>query len=89
MQVIESRELVPGDVVALDTGDSILADLRLAEAVNLKITDAALTGESVPEEKFTYALEADEVPLGDRDNLGFSSDNHGIGKSLDSTDETR
>ena len=70
--VIESKELVPGDVVILDTGDSIPADLRLAEAVNLKVQDAALTGESVPEEKFTEAISG-EVPLGDRDNLGFSS----------------
>jgi Ca2+-transporting ATPase len=84
VQVIESRELVPGDVVTLDTGDSIPADLRLAEAINLKITDAALTGESVPEEKFTYTIEAEEVPLGDRDNLGFSSSTvtYGRGKGI-------
>ncbi|MDR2907688.1 MAG: cation-translocating P-type ATPase [Bacteroidales bacterium] len=84
VQVIESRELVPGDVVELETGDSIPADLRLAEAVNLKITDAALTGESVPEEKFTYPILEDEVPLGDRDNLGFSSSSvtYGRGKGI-------
>ena len=84
VQVIESRELAPGDLVTLDTGDSIPADLRLVEAINLKITDAALTGESVPEEKFTYTIEEDEVPLGDRDNLGFSSSTvtYGRGKGV-------
>ena len=84
VQVIESRELVPGDLVVLDTGDAIPADLRLVEAINLKITDAALTGESVPEEKFTYTIEEDEVPLGDRDNLGFSSSTvtYGRGKGI-------
>ncbi len=84
IQVIESRDLVPGDVVVLDTGDSIPADLRLAEAVNLKITDAALTGESVPEEKFTETIQEDEVSLGDRDNLGFSSSTvtYGRGKGV-------
>ena len=62
--VIESRELVVGDVVLLDTGDSVPADLRLVEAANLKVQEAALTGESVPEEKFTTAIDG-EVPLGD------------------------
>lgn len=70
--VIESRELVVGDVVLLDTGDSVPADLRLVEAANLKVQEAALTGESVPEEKFTTAIDG-EVPLGDRDNMAFAS----------------
>lgn len=82
--VIDSRELVPGDLVVLDTGDAIPADLRLVEAVNLKIQDAALTGESVPEEKFTETIEQEDVPLGDRDNLGFSSSTvtYGRGKGI-------
>ena len=84
VQVISSTELVVGDVVVLDTGDSIPADLRLVEAVNLKIQDAALTGESVPEEKFIETIEQDNVPLGDRDNLGFSSSmvTYGRGKGI-------
>ncbi len=84
VEVIESRELVPGDLVVLETGDSIPADLRLAEAVNLKVQDAALTGESVPEEKFTEAIETENTPLGDRDNLGFSSSTvtYGRGKGI-------
>ncbi|MDR0798160.1 MAG: calcium-translocating P-type ATPase, PMCA-type [Dysgonamonadaceae bacterium] len=71
--LIESRELVPGDLVILDTGDLIPADLRLTEAINLKIQESALTGESLPVEKFTEALSENEVPLGDRDNQAFSS----------------
>jgi Ca2+-transporting ATPase len=81
---IESRELVHGDLVVLDTGDSIPADLRLTEAVNLKIQEAALTGESVPEEKFTQAILKKEALLGDRNNMGFSSTNvvYGRGKGI-------
>lgn len=84
LHVIESRELVPGDLVVLDTGDVIPADLRLTEAVNLKIQDAALTGESVAEEKFTEAIQQENVALGDRDNLGFSSSTvvYGRGKGV-------
>ncbi len=83
VQVVESHGLVPGDVVILETGDSIPADLRLVEAVNLKVSDAALTGESVPEEKFIEAI-GGEVALGDRDNLGFSSSSvtYGRGKGI-------
>jgi Ca2+-transporting ATPase len=75
VMTIESKELVPGDIVVLDTGDSIPADLRLTEAINLKIQEAALTGESLPGEKFTQIIAKEEVPLGDRDNMGFSSTN--------------
>ncbi|MCC8146613.1 MAG: calcium-translocating P-type ATPase, PMCA-type, partial [Bacteroidales bacterium] len=81
---IESRNLVPGDVVLLDTGDAIPADLRLTEAVNLKVQEAALTGESVPSEKETAVIQRENVPLGDRDNIGFSSTNvvYGRGKGI-------
>lgn len=71
--VIESRLLVPGDVILLDTGDLLPADVRLIEAINLKIEEAALTGESLPSEKFTEAIQEDEIPLGDRGNMAFSS----------------
>lgn len=72
VHVIESQHLVVGDVVELETGDSVPADLRLTEAVNLKIQEAALTGESIPEEKNTRPIEK-EVPLGDQDNMAFAS----------------
>ncbi|MCX6256280.1 MAG: HAD-IC family P-type ATPase, partial [Bacteroidia bacterium] len=70
---IPSRELVPGDIVILETGAVIPADLRLIEAVNLKIQESALTGESVPVEKQTDVLPGDDVALGDRINMAFSS----------------
>ena len=70
--IIPSRELVPGDIVEVETGDSIPADLRLTEAVNLKIQEAALTGESVPVEKDTGTIGGDTA-IGDRTNMAFAS----------------
>lgn len=70
---IHTRELVPGDIVILETGDIIPADLRLIEAVNLKIQESSLTGESVPVEKSTKPLTGDEIALGDRINMAFST----------------
>ena len=68
-----ARELVPGDVIKLQSGDKVPADCRLLEAVNLQIEEAALTGESVPVEKNVAALAAaGDVPLGDRRNLAYA-----------------
>lgn len=67
---IPAQELVPGDVVILEAGDFVPADARLIEAVNLKVEEAALTGESVPSEK-TSAVFSEELPLGDQKNLVF------------------
>lgn len=72
MDVVPARTLVPGDLVVLETGDFIPADIRLTEAANLKIQEAALTGESVPVEKITGALPAEEISLGDRINMAYS-----------------
>ena len=69
---IPSRELVPGDIVVLHTGDKIPADGRLIEAVNLQVEEAALTGESVPVEKHTAALGARDLPVGDRKNMVYA-----------------
>ena len=84
IETIESKELVPGDVVILDTGDYVPADLRLTEAVNLKIQEAALTGESVPVEKMAETIKAENVGIGDRTNCGFSSSlvTYGRGKGI-------
>ncbi|MEW5742351.1 MAG: cation-translocating P-type ATPase [Myxococcota bacterium] len=65
---VPAREVVPGDVIILHTGDKVPADARLLEAVNLKTEEAALTGESVPVEKHTGRLEG-ELPVGDRKNV--------------------
>jgi len=70
---ISTKELVPGDVVILETGAVVPADLRLIEAVNLKIQESSLTGESVPVDKQTAHLEGEEIALGDRVNMAFSS----------------
>lgn len=71
-EVIESRDLVRGDIVEIETGDSVPADIRLVESVNLKIQEAALTGESVPVEKSVETID-ENVPIGDRVNMAFSS----------------
>ncbi len=73
VESVPSRELVVGDVVVVETGDLVPADMRLTEAVNLKIGEASLTGESIPEDKITAALDDTETPLGDRMNMAYSS----------------
>lgn len=70
---IPTRDLVPGDIVILETGAVIPADLRLTEAVNLKVQESSLTGESVPVDKKTEPLTGDDIALGDRINMAFSS----------------
>ena len=84
IQVIPARELVEGDVVVLDTGDYVPADLRIFEAVNLKSQESSLTGESVPVEKQASKIEEDELPIGDRANMLFSSSlvTYGRGKGI-------
>ena len=82
--VVPAKELVPGDIVVLDTGDYIPADLRIFEAVNLKSQESSLTGESVPVEKTTEKIEDTEIGIGDRVNMLFSSSlvTYGRGKGI-------
>ena len=84
MSVIPARELVPGDIVVLDTGDYIPADLRIIEAVNLKSQESSLTGESVPVEKTSEVIEDENIGIGDRKNMLFSSSlvTYGRGKGI-------
>lgn len=63
--------LVPGDLVLLEAGASIPADLRIAESVNLKVEEAALTGESVAVEKVSNVLETENLSPGDKKNIAF------------------
>ena len=72
-QVIPARELVPGDLVIIETGDYVSADLRIIEAANLKSQESSLTGESVPVEKDTEAIDGEDIGIGDRKNMLFSS----------------
>ena len=84
MQIVPAKELVPGDIVVLDTGDYIPADLRILEAVNLKTQESSLTGESVPVEKTSEIIEEQEIGIGDRKNMLFSSSlvTYGRGKGI-------
>ena len=84
LQTVPAKDLVPGDVVVLETGDYVPADLRIIEAVNLKAQEASLTGESVPVEKQASKIEETEVPIGDRTNMLFSSSliTYGRGKAI-------
>lgn len=68
---VEAEILVPGDIVRLSAGDKVPADIRLVDAANMTAEESALTGESVPAEKSTAAVEADAA-LGDRSSLLFS-----------------
>ncbi len=83
-QVVPAHQLVPGDLVLLEAGNYIPADLRLLEAVNLRVEEAALTGESVPVQKDSSARLETDIPLGDRKNTAFMGTlvNYGRGKGV-------
>ena len=82
-EVLESSNLVPGDVVILEAGDAVPADGRLIECASLKIEEAALTGESAPENK-TVDIIAKDVTLGDRENMCYMGSTvvYGRGKAI-------
>ena len=69
---IPARQLVPGDIVALEAGDKIPADVRFIEVRNVHVDESSLTGESVAVQKQTAALAADKLVPGDQKNMGFS-----------------
>ncbi len=70
---IDSGDIVPGDYVILETGDIVPADLRLVESLNLKIDESSLTGESVPVEKNSDEVYSEDLGIGDRENIAYSS----------------
>lgn len=78
---IPAAELVPGDIVKLEAGNIVPADLRLIETSQLKITEAALTGESEAVEKQPAAIPGADIPLGDRTNMAFKSTHVVSGRS--------
>ncbi len=77
---IPAKDLVPGDVILIEAGDRIPADSRLIDAINLKVDEASLTGESVPVEKKISILREDTA-LGDRKNMVFMGTNATYGKA--------
>lgn len=83
-QTVPSRELVPGDIVYLDAGNYVPADVRLLEAINLRIDEAALTGESFPVQKDAQTRLEKDIPLGDRKNTAFMGTvvSYGRGRSV-------
>jgi Ca2+-transporting ATPase len=83
-QTVPATQLVPGDVVLLEAGNYIPADIRLLEAINLRIEEAALTGESVPVAKDASANLEKDIPLGDRKNTAFMGTlvNYGRGRGV-------
>jgi Ca2+-transporting ATPase len=81
---VPARDLVPGDVILLRTGDRVPADARLIESINMQVEEAALTGESVAVEKHIRELENEQLTVGDRKNMVFAGTavTYGRGRAL-------
>ncbi|MBR5502369.1 MAG: calcium-translocating P-type ATPase, PMCA-type [Oscillospiraceae bacterium] len=71
-QLVDTDQLVPGDIVRLEAGDFVPADGRIIRSANLKVDEAALTGESLPVEKDAAAIVEESAPLGDRINMVYN-----------------
>lgn len=81
-RVIDAADVVPGDIIRLEAGDSVPADARLIRAVSLKSEESALTGESVPSEKSADAEVAADAPLGDRVTMLYAGCSISYGTAL-------
>ena len=84
VRTLSAKEIVPGDIVLLEAGRAVPADGRVIESVNLRVQEAALTGESEPVEKITAALDLPNLPLGDRRNMVYMGTlvTYGRGKAV-------
>ena len=84
VEIVPSKNLVPGDMVVFEAGDVIPADIRIIDSANLKIEEASLTGESVPAEKDAKAELTGDVGIGDRINMAYMSTvvTYGRGKGI-------
>jgi P-type Ca2+ transporter type 2C len=81
---VQAHQLVPGDIVFLEAGNYVPADVRLIDAVNLRVDEAALTGESVPAKKDARTVLQTNIPIGDRKNTAFMGTvvTYGRGKGI-------
>ena len=79
---VKGEDIVVGDIVILEAGDVVPADMRLFEVNTVKIEESALTGESVPVDKDLVIPTGDEVGIGDRTNMAFSSTNVTYGRAV-------
>ena len=80
VQEVSQQDLVPGDIISLEEGDKVPADMRIIEAYNLRINEVALTGESLPQEKQSNHIE-EERSLADRDNMAYMGTNVASGSA--------
>ena len=71
--VVNVEDVVPGDLVELEVGDIVPADIRITKSYNMSIQESSMTGESVPVEKHPETLDGEDIPLGDRKNMAYSS----------------